>query len=201
MIKQVRQVSRQRMHPCRSLSGDRKKKKKKKEGAKRRRRRRKALEFSAYHVFQLCASLALCRYKPRVCAHECACDWGYTAYACWHRVSTQKERGEKKEMNTCDEELCCSNLCKNEVADAEDELSVAPRTVRYPKKKKRKPNPKANTVWAVRDMGVLTDFLQTVDSPAVKAKRRRKKNQVVKWSDAFFFVPFLSLLRFFFCYR
>lgn len=180
MIKQVRQVSRQRMHPCRSLSGDRKKKKKKKEGAKRRRRRRKALEFSAYHVFQLCASLALCRYKPRVCAHECACDWGYTAYACWHRVSTQKERGEKKEMNTCDEELCCSNLCKNEVADAEDELSVAPRTVRYPKKKKKKTKSESEHCVSSARHGVLTDFLQTVDSPAVKAKRRRKKNQVVK---------------------
>lgn len=175
MIKQVRQVSRQRMHPCRSLSGDRKKKKKKKEGAKRRRRRRKALEFSAYHVFQLCASLALCRYKPRVCAHECACDWGYTAYACWHRVSTQKERGEKKEMNTCDEELCCSNLCKNEVADAEDELSVAPRTVRYPKKKKRKPNPKANTVWAVRDMVCLLIFFKQLILRQWKPNGEEKK--------------------------
>lgn len=193
MIKQVRQVSRQRMHPCRSLSGDRKKKKKKKEGAKRRRRRRKALEFSAYHVFQLCASLALCRYKPRVCAHECACDWGYTAYACWHRVSTQKERGEKKEMNTCDEELCCSNLCKNEVADAEDELSVAPRTVRYPKKKKKENQIRKRTLCEQCETWCAYWFSSNSWFSGSESQTEKKKKSSCKviWRLFFLFLSFL----------
>lgn len=116
--------------------------------------RRKALNSTCSTIFQLCASLAICRYQPRVSAHVSACVLDETHNVHVGTVFPPMKGKKKKKRSVMVNKSAVNNKRREEIADAEDEQSATPRTLetrwRRSRRKKKNTIQKVNTNCSVR---------------------------------------------------